>query len=323
MKLRRGEDLEVFRPRTAGEVVDAAFAIFRTQPGRIIATILPVLLAVESLALLSQLNALRGLRDAFRHGLFALPVPIWVTAGESFLSLIAWILEFMITFAAVNAAAEAYLGRKIDVSQCYLKIARKSSAAILLMLLWSAAVFGPMILSVIVLVGLNAGLGVITMLATGPWTIWAFVTFRLAPAAIVVEDASALEAMRRSHQLTKHSWWRTFGIIFLAEVITWVVNTGLQLIILLLTSSRAPSGAGFYGIAAAMLLLPAITVRPFAAIVDLCLYFDLRVRREALDIDAACALAETGDFSLSPGITDAKWSVPWSPVPGAISGGQP
>lgn len=323
MKLRRGEDLEVFRPRTAGEVVDAAFAIFRNQPGRIIATILPVLLAVESLALLGQLNALKGLRDAFRHGLFALPVPIWVTAGESFVSLIAWILEFMITFAAVTAAAEAYIGRKVDVGACYGKIAKKAGSALLVMVLWSSVVFGPMILSVIVLVGVNAGLGVLSMLATGPWTVWAFVTFRLAPAAIVVEDASAIAAMKRSHQLTKHSWWRTFGIIFLAEVITWVVNTGLQLIILLLTSSRAPSGAGFYGIAAAMLLLPAITVRPFAAIVDLCLYFDLRVRREALDIDAACALGEAEEFSLSPKIAEAKWAIPWSPVPSAFSSRRP
>lgn len=323
MKVRLGDHLEVLRPRTAGEVVDAAFAIFRNQPGRIIATILPVLLAVESLALLGQLNALKGLRDAFRHGLFALPVPIWVTAGESYLSVIAWILEFMITFAAVTAASEAYLGRKIDVAGCYRKLATKGWAAILLMLLWSAVVFVPMVLSVLVIIGVNAGLGVFTMFATGPWTIWAFVTFRLAPAAIIIEDASPIAAMKRSRQLTKHSWWRAFGIILLAEVITWVVNTGLQILILLLTSSRAPSGAGFYGIAAAMLLVPAITVRPFAAIVDLCLYFDLRVRREALDIDAACALAEAGEFSLTPKIADAKWSIPWSPVPSAGSGRRP
>ncbi|RIK07932.1 MAG: hypothetical protein DCC49_09575 [Acidobacteria bacterium] len=323
MKLRRGENLEVFRPRTAGEVVDAAFAIFRNQPGRIIATILPVLLAVESLALIGQLNALKGLRDAFRHGLFALPVPIWVTAGENLLSLVAWILEFMITFAAVTAAAEAYLGRTIDVGGCYRTIAKKSGTALLVMLLWSSVVFGPMILSVIVLVGANAGFGLLTMFVTGPWTIWAFVTFRLAPAAVIIEDASPITAMRRSHQLTKNSWWRTFGIIFLAEVISWVVNTGLQIVILLLTSSRAPSGAGFYGIAAAMLLLPAITVRPFAAIVDLCLYFDLRVRREALDIDAACALADTDEFSLHPKIAEAKWAIPWSPVPSAFSGRRP
>lgn len=315
MKIRPEDNLEVLRPRTAGELVDAAFAIYRNQPGRIIAIILPVLLVVESLALLGQLNALKGLRDAFRHGLLALPVPIWVTAGESYLSVIAWMLEFMITIAAVAAASEAYLGRKIDIASCYRGIAAKAWTAILLMLLWSAVVFVPIVLSVLVLTGVNAGLGVLTIFASGPWTVWAFVTFRLAPAAVIVEDASPITAMKRSRQLTKESWWRTFGIISLAEVITWAVNSGLQIAILLLTSSRAPSGAGFYGIAAAMLIVPAITVKPFAAIVDLCLYFDLRVRREALDIDVACSLAEAREFSLSPNFTDVKWTVPWSPVP--------
>lgn len=323
MKIGRDDRIEVLRPRTAGEIVDAAFAIFRQQPGKIVGTILPMLLVVESLALAGQLNALRGLRDAFRHGLFAFPVPMWVTAGESFISVIAWLFEFLIAIAAIAAASNAYLGRRIEVSSCYREIARRSGAAVALLVIWSCVVFGPLAISLAVVVVLSAGLGILVMLATGPWTIWAFATFRLAPVALIVEGASPIQSMKRSWQLTRHSWWRVFGVISMAEIITWIVNTGIQTVILLLTSSRPPSGPGFYAVAAAMLILPAITVRPFAAIVDVCLYFDLRVRREALDIDASCALAQAREYDLSPEIAEVTWKLPWSVVPTAVVSERP
>lgn len=306
--------LSVLRKRTAGEIVDSAFAIFREQPGKIVLAALPLILIIESISTFSQYRALEGLRNAFRGGLIGLPVPVWVTAAESPLSVVSWLLEFLITVAVMTAAAQAFFGEKISVRRCYRQLIERAGAILGLFFIWAGLVTGPVLISVGLILA-APGFGILTMLFTVPWTIYAWVAFRLAPAALVVEEIGPVDAFRRSARLVSGSWFRVFGIVLMTEFITWIVNTGLQALILLVTSSRPPSGMGFVGVAAAMVLLPAMTVRPFAAIVDVTLYFDLRVRREALDIEAAAAFAAGEELPLTPVMLELKWGIPFSPVP--------
>lgn len=311
--------IALFRPRSTGELIDSAVAIYRQQPGRIIAVILPVLTCVESLALIGQFNALRALRESFRQGLFFFPVPMWVTAGENVVSVAAWVLEFLIGTATVVGASQAYLCRRIEILSSYRQLLRRGKDILWLTLAWFGIVLIPIFVAVTTILVIDSAIGTLLLVVTVPWTAWAIVSFRLAPSALIVEEARPIEALKRSRALTKGSWWRSFGVIVTAELITWVVNSGLQILILIMTSSRPPSGAGFYGVAAAMTLLPAITVRPFAAIVDLSLYFDLRVRKEALDIEVTAALTNHKRYDLKPRIVEAAWKSPWSPIPDSIS----
>lgn len=310
--------LSILRPRKAGEIIDAAFAIFREQPLRILGVALPMIIPIEALAATSQFTALKSLRNSIRGGLIGLPVPIWVSAGDNIASLSAWLLEFFITVVVVFAASSAFLGREIGIAESYRAIARRFPQILGLFFVWLGVVVGPMVLSVALLVAGGGGLGIFFIALSVPWTIFAWVQFRLAPSAFVIEGIGPFAAIHRSWSLVKASWWRAFGVVLMAEFISWIVNAGIQTAILLVTSSRPPVGIGFAAIAFGMVLLPAITVRPFSAIVDVTLYYDLRVRREGLDIDAAISLRNGEAIPLEPMLVDAKWEIPWSPVQSSL-----
>lgn len=89
--------------------------------------------------------------------------------------------------------------------------------------------------------------------------------------ALVVEGGRAREAITRSWRLVGGHWWRSFGTILL----TWLL---LGLAVNLLTNAAGGLGHGWLIQTVAQAL--AITlVTPFAALVGVLLYLDLRARQ--------------------------------------------
>ncbi len=113
---------------------------------------------------------------------------------------------------------------------------------------------------------------------------------RLQPAvpALVIEDISPQEAIRRSAQLMRGSWWRTVGLLLLLYIITAIVAGGPAALIAGIVSlfvkfdlviSQAVSGS-------VSILMGAI-ILPVQLVALTLYYFDLRVRKEGYDLEAA------------------------------------
>ncbi len=116
--------------------------------------------------------------------------------------------------------------------------------------------------------------------------IWIFVMWVAVPPAMFVEGVGLGAAIGRSRMLVERRWWRTFLVLFLLGVIFYVVRLALgafvELAQLLLQLVLSPFVAA--GIATGAAQVVDALVNPIVQIAIVLIYFDLRVRREALDL---------------------------------------
>jgi hypothetical protein len=101
-----------------------------------------------------------------------------------------------------------------------------------------------------------------------------------------IENTGLIAAMGRSWRLVEGRWWRTFLILFLMFVLVEVVSsalgaflflaqTGLQIILSPYLSVAISEGAS---------VIISSLITPILQIAIVLIYFDLRVRREGLDL---------------------------------------
>ena len=129
------------------------------------------------------------------------------------------------------------------------------------------------------LVGATARQYVVAVLLTitvlgVPFAIGRYVRWSLFAEACALEDRTARDSLRRSAELVRGRWWRTFGFSALVIVLTALSGPVLGVALLLLTDDSLT----FINIAGA--LIYTVTV-PYAAIALTLYYFDLDARRSA------------------------------------------
>jgi hypothetical protein len=107
-----------------------------------------------------------------------------------------------------------------------------------------------------------------------PFAIHRFIRWSLFAQACMLDDLPATESLRRSSQLVKGHWWRTFGFTVLVDTLTVLSGPLLGVGLLLLTDRSL----NFINLAGA--LVYSFTV-PFAAIQLTLYYFDLETRGAA------------------------------------------
>jgi len=110
------------------------------------------------------------------------------------------------------------------------------------------------------------------------------VRWSLTVAAMMAEDVGPIRGLGRSWTLVSGQWWRTFGILLIVWIMQAIITYGLVILFGLIA---ALVSAGDLQLAVAQVggtLLSAL-VSPIATIAITLLYFDLRVRKEGLDLD--------------------------------------
>jgi hypothetical protein len=110
------------------------------------------------------------------------------------------------------------------------------------------------------------------------------VRWSLVVAAMMAEDIGPIRGLRRSWNLVSGSWWRTFGILLIVTILQLIITYGL---FILFGVIAALFTAGDFQAAVVQVggtLLGAV-VSPITTIAVTLLYFDLRVRKEGLDLD--------------------------------------
>ena len=117
------------------------------------------------------------------------------------------------------------------------------------------------------------------------WT-WGFVGWFVVVPAMFVERIGLGAAFGRSWYLVQGRWWRTFLIVFLLIVVWFLATIGLGAFINLAQSLLTVFVSPFLAtvVAAAGGQLVGAIVNPILQIAVVLVYFDLRVRKEALDL---------------------------------------
>jgi hypothetical protein len=119
-----------------------------------------------------------------------------------------------------------------------------------------------------------------------PLWIWIGVRWIVWMPAMFVENIGLGAALGRSWRLIEGRWWRTFLILFLMYILIQVVATALQAFLYLgqiLLQAVVSSYVGL-AISEATGILVSSLVSPILQIATVLIYFDVRVRREGLDL---------------------------------------
>ncbi len=119
-----------------------------------------------------------------------------------------------------------------------------------------------------------------------PLWIWIWVGWVVVMPVMFVEDVGLFGAMGRSWRLVHGRWWRTFLILFLMFILIEVVATALGAFLYLGQTLLQFVLSSYLSLAiseAAGILISSL-VNPILQIAIVLIYFDLRVRREGLDL---------------------------------------
>jgi hypothetical protein len=197
---------------------------------------------------------------------FGAIVPVLVGASLVGIALIPF------TFGAIIfAACESALGRPVTAGSVFRGVLRRYFP-----LLGYWLLFNPV----------TASLALILCIAPFVLWIWLFVLWVGVTPAMFIEDIGLGAAIGRSRSLVHGRWWRTFLVLFLLGIIFYVVRLGLgafiQLGQVLLQVVLSPFIA--LAITSASAQVIDALVNPLLQIAIVLIYFDLRVRREALDL---------------------------------------
>ena len=268
------------RPRSVGEVLDAAVLLYRARFGALMRVSLIVVIPVSLVTMLVLLSALP---DNFRPGVTGDVTPVYDSDTDAFVQFAAIIVTAVLSALAttfVSAAttrivADAYVGRADEDA----KQAINDTWRRLLPLIG---------VSLVVTIAVTAG--IFACIVPGLWlqTAWC-----IAVPVLMLERTGVLRSIGRSFELTKVRFWLAFGVFWLSQLLVIALSTGmtagLAWVIRAGDSPTADVIAQSVGNAVASIL----TI-PFAATALVALYFDLRIRAEAFDVQMMIARLDEG-----------------------------
>jgi hypothetical protein len=285
------------RPRSAIEIVDTAFTIWRRNIGQMtiigIAATVPVVLALV-LGLGTLLAGNFGNKRLDQASIVAMVPMILIFV----VVLVLWMA--VVDGAMTIAAGDAYHGREVSAASALRGAVSKGGTLVvsnilrMLTIALAAGVGG----AVIAILGrANGGIAVLLMIVLAVCTILLFARLFATTNAVVFENSGASESLSRSFALSKDSAWRIFGVILLAYVVLIVaqIAIGLTVQMVISVALRSPVVASMVGNVIGALLYP------FLSIVLMVLYFDQRIRKEGYDLDVLSDDLPTSPAPVTPG----------------------
>jgi hypothetical protein len=255
------------RPLEVGDLLDETFRMYRRH--FLLFAGISVILAIPSAALVGLVFAsLSSVVGETGQTDFAAFTPFLESLGAAVIvSLV--ILPFT-QGAVMYAACESALGRPVTAGGVFMGVVRRYFPLLGYWLLFALTGY------------LAAALCLVPLVL---WA-WVFVLWSVATPAMFVENIGLGAAMSRSRYLVQGRWWRTFLVLLLMVVVWYLSRVALgaflQLGQVLLTIVLSPFIVSAIALAGSQLVGALVT--PVLQIAIVLIYFDLRVRREALDL---------------------------------------
>jgi hypothetical protein len=297
------------RPLGLGELLDRAFTLYRNNFWLFVG----IMIVPQAVVVLATLGVQRLVGP-----MVSVPFPndpaqaaarISQMFGSMFLGFgifmcVVYIIHTIALGATTFAVSEVYLGRSTSISSSFAKlrghIARLLGLNLAVLLVLISCYFVMIILVGIfaVLLGLLfkplAILGGIIGFGLGIWfLVWMFLGFIVAVPSLLLEGSGIIVALKRSSQLLRGNRGRAFLIVFLMSLMTYVISLVLQGPFLIASAAMLSKGEGmslwFSGISAVAGGIGIALSAPLLMIGVALLYYDVRVRKEAFDLQIMIA----------------------------------
>jgi hypothetical protein len=293
------------RPLGVGETLDAGFRLLRHRFGALVACSLPWLIPFTIIGAIVQ--------GSIDENAFDLNTTTTTSddagtaaAGQLVGGIIQGIATVFVIGACLRIVSSAYLGEHVTAGEAIRDALRRAVA------LFTTYILVGLILLPAFLIVIIAPITFLLLFLD----LWIAIKLCVVFPALVFERIGPPTAVARSWRLTGGHWWRLFGTLIVAGLITVV----LQLVLggvaggVLATSDTVSELTTAIVITAVNLIVLALTYPLIAAIVCV-MYFDLRVRNEGFDLQLMAQGLGTGTrFQSAP-------ERPVAPPPDAGGGG--
>jgi hypothetical protein len=212
----------------------------------------------------------------------------------SFSLIVTSVISLLVTAGLIYASAQVYLGREITSGAALQQAFRRFWSYLGSGILWFLAVGGLCITVIGIPFGIYFGIR---------WTLYS--------QPVLLEESKAWNALGRSTELVKGSWWRVLGIVaaiyLISGMITFILYISIEFILTLagiIETEQAAGGIGLldtlrrlfiptldetgwltYAVQRFVALLITTLTMPIVLIGSTLLYYDLRIRKEAFDIE--------------------------------------
>ncbi len=313
------------RPLGVGEILDGATSTVRKHWRTALGLSFGIAAVEQTLNALTQLWEYERPHDV-------LPLVVQLTAGYP----VAILLSLVATGLLTIVVSKAVIGENVTLGTAWASARPRLAKLAGLTLLTMAIGAGIVLVAGLPLIGVAIGgasmspltivLVALPLLASLPVVLWVGVQLSLAAPALMLEKQGIRASLARSRRLVKGSWWRIFGITLLGEILVAIVAGIIALpfvaIGAVLTFGDTPTHPAFGGLATGAPPIVVLTVAvggilagtltiPVLAAINVLIYVDQRIRREALDIELARAAGLPEYGKDNPG-----WSGPGPVVPG-------
>lgn len=255
------------RPLEIGDVLDETFRLYRRN--FLLFAGISIILAIPTAALFGL--AYGSLITSESPGPGQPPDYTGLLAGFVAAVVVAIAILPFTHSAVIYAACESAQGRSVTIGRIFSGVGRRYFQLLGYWLLFNVFI---------------AYLATALCVAPLILWIWGYVGWFVVVPAMFVERIGLIDAFSRSWHLVKGRWWRTFLIVFLLVVIWLLVTIGLGAFMNLAQGLLSIFISPFLAtvVAAAGGQLVSAFVNPILQIAVVLVYFDLRVRREALDL---------------------------------------
>jgi hypothetical protein len=292
------------RPLTLAELLDRSFSTYRQHLWLFVGimavpAVWSVIFAVSMELLQAPLLRNVESQPASDEAIMRAAMTVLVAAGVAVVAVLVYLFAYALALGATTVAvSRLYLGRDTTVGAAYAAVRRHAGALVLLLFWGWLRLFLTIMGFVIAGAVLAAVFGVISPILSGLVMIAAFagafglsvfliVRWGVAVPAVVLENLGARGSLRRSVELTEDNRGRVFLVILCAAVVGYATVLVLQVPFVVAATFAGPGTAlaTLLNVVGAVLGgIGSMFSGPIMIIGLAMIYYDLRIRKEALDL---------------------------------------
>lgn len=265
------------RPMTLGEVLDRTFKLYKSNFWLFAGiTAMPLLVSL----VINIGAAGMGINQKNLAGsIAASPGMLFSVIGGGLLFLVIYLFLLGAAQAAtVFAVSDLYLGRTPSLRESYRRVGGKALRVI----------------SILIIAGLMVGFGFLLLVIPG---IILLCRTALAVPASMLEDSKSIRSIERSMNLTKGFSGQIFIIFLMVWVLSWVVAMIFDAPFSYFATAQHATSFGILTLQYLSSFIAQVLIGPIGTIAFSLMYYNLRVRKEAFDIQHLMASLGTASPS--------------------------
>jgi hypothetical protein len=291
------------RPLGVGETLDVAIKIYTRNAGTLFRIVFFIAAPINLISTTVEASAVSSTNSVTFDdtGQISIHSGFWTVVAALLVAVLLVLLATTLASAACfKCIADAYLGEASTWRQSLGYAARRLRSVI-----WVSVLGWLLVL-----------LGTVLCILPG---IYLYTCYIVAVPVLLTENVRGRKALGRARALVRGRWWKVFLIVLLGTILTSIVKGGLSALgnTVIASGHDVDTVSGFVANLVTSTIATTLTI-PFTAAFVTVVYFDLRVRKEAFDLQLLAR-----QIGVEPQGGEQVPVAPLEPLPAPAPGTQP